>query len=909
MVKFGDALEEKKIEEWRDYYVNYVRLKGWIKELETSMSAEAAKNFFDELTLNIDRVEQFYIAKEDELRKRCEKDLQSDDNDKGKRAKLAEAVEDDVKKLLDFADENREGLRKIAKKFDKTNRSDENQVRTKDEGRNLLGKVMEWGSSHEELQERLKRKIPDYNFGKAPKRLGTILQEIGKFKGGTIKSIEGLSDTLNTPLLAASGSGKMSGKLCDMKELEAGSDELSTGFFAALRRKWRQRYIWTVLYLATVSGIVLGCWWKYNGQAGLNTQSYVVIWVTVMTLTALVWQWPSDSVMISATLFLTIFGMLNTVEAWGAFSNDVVLSVTALSVVGDAVSHTGFVEILFAKLLGETTNLYVAMLKIWIPCALGAASISNTCVMACSMPAVEDWCAKRGYHIALFFMPISYLMLIAGTFAVFSTSTNLVCQGLLVQHKLPQFSTFELGYPALVNMIVGLVYLMFATPVFLSRFMKDGQADTNGSSSQGEKVKKGSRSYFLRVRVLLRLDQVKTIEESNLLECLSNDPESKCFQQVDSVERHGTITDKPPKDYKLQFDDILSIRVSAIGMEKLHALSGFLMLSQDSSELYATSEHDTRELVEVILDHHSPLVGHRLAKAKTFTLYTGAIVAVRQNPLSINTSSPSIQPDDIEAVPKLDKSEWLQKGDQVVLDVPKGFAEQWRDAADFIMIRKLKNKQSTKDSFKAYLSGFILLVMLVFVAFSILPLFVCAMAAIVALAVTKCSTVDSMKKGIKLNVTLTIVGAFGLGTAIGNHGVAGALAKLLVAIFAPYGHIGLLIAIWLVVVMLGVIFHGTAVVALMFPLCHHVATESGIPLHQMMAVLCYAVACQMLSPVSYNTNLMAYAACPEYKFGDFTKVGAPLCVLLFCTSIPLCRWYWPESEYAVSNGVDLLGVY
>ena len=48
--------------------------------------------------------------------------------------------------------------------------------------------------------------------------------------------------------------------------------------------------------------------------------------------------------------------------------------------------------------------------------------------------------------MALFFLPISYLMLVAGTFAVFSTSTNLVAQGLLVERGLPPLATFELGY-------------------------------------------------------------------------------------------------------------------------------------------------------------------------------------------------------------------------------------------------------------------------------------------------------------------------------------------------------------------------------------------------------------------------------------------------------------------------------
>merc|ERR1711957_64341 len=106
------------------------------------------------------------------------------------------------------------------------------------------------------------------------------------------------------------------------------------------------------------------------------------------------------------------------------------------------------------------------------------------------------------------------------------------------------------------------------------------------------------------------------------------------------------------------------------------------------------------------------------------------------------------------------------------------------------------------------------------------------------------------------------------------------MASQLVATFQPLGHTGLLVAVAVATVSFGVIFHGTAVVALMFPLCVHVSEASGIPLHQMMAVLMYSVACQMLSPICYNTNLMAYAQCPEYDFMDFPKLGAPLVVLV-----------------------------
>merc|ERR1719195_2149617 len=123
-------------------------------------------------------------------------------------------------------------------------------------------------------------------------------------------------------------------------------------------------------------------------------------------------------------------------------------------------------------------------------------------------------------------------------------------------------------------------------------------------------------------------------------------------------------------------------------------------------------------------------------------------------------------------------------------------------------------------------------------ALSIFPLFPVVLAAIFAMVATGCSSLDGAKKAVPLKVVFTIVGAFGLGNSIGKHGIAAFLGSSLVSMFSPFGQLGLLVSVFVAVAALGVIFHGTAVVALMFPTCVHVAQAADIPIHQMIAVLC-----------------------------------------------------------------------
>lgn len=82
----------------------------------------------------------------------------------------------------------------------------------------------------------------------------------------------------------------------------------------------------------------------------------------------------------------------------------------------------------------------------------------------------------------------------------------------------------------------------------------------------------------------------------------------------------------------------------------------------------------------------------------------------------------------------------------------------------------------------------------------------------------------------------------------------------------------------------------------MFPICVDVSIGTGVPVHQVVAVLCIAAACQMLSPVSYQTNLMAYTA-GSYEFADFPKVGFGAVALMMVVGIFTCRLCFPPGTY------------
>ena len=121
-------------------------------------------------------------------------------------------------------------------------------------------------------------------------------------------------------------------------------------------------------------------------------------------------------------------------------------------------------------MVGKPTNRTVAFLRISIPALIMNLGTSNTCVMSCLVPVIEKWSEEIGHHKAFFLMPLSYLLLIDGAFAIFSTSTNLIAQGLLKSHDLEPFEMFALAPIAVVCTLAALAYMIVVVPVVLSRF-------------------------------------------------------------------------------------------------------------------------------------------------------------------------------------------------------------------------------------------------------------------------------------------------------------------------------------------------------------------------------------------------------------------------------------------------------
>lgn len=889
MVKFGDFIEENFVPEWQPYYCSYTRLKGWINEMEandsesgSAMYRAAQQTFLEELKHNLARVDAFYVTQENKAqavyqelcRERAERKEEAEEVDDIATTRIfrrtcsnasrmehdptieerSDALSELLTKLNDFACTNAEGFRKITKKFEKrVGRS----VAKDPESQTLPN-----------LNELMLGNMAKYSFFNASTRLEPLKAAVQALaQNQEFNEPSNASPLLPRPLKPHGTQDFMPSRrhvvsdagLFDKVELLASS---------GLRLLWEH----AVFILLSIT---VACCSFLDLSPELTARSWFVIWVALVALMLLVQGKETDGVMMGATLILNVTGILTIKEAWAAFANDVVLAVASLGGVSSVLAQTGVIDAAFAPFLGKPQSYAVALTRVSVPALICNIGISNTCVFSCLMPVIEKWSPEISIHQALFYLPLSYLLLVSGVIAMFSTSTNLVCQGQLRLNNIAEFSQFALALPGFMVSALSLLYMVIVVPIVLKRFGKSEGG--RGVDTPNTAAATAPRTFSVYMQVVGDKIAGSTLQGSEILSQLSGG-----FGDVRHCERYGEILKEITANFELHLDDILCLQTTAESIAHLRQTFGIRLLAQDQSEEKANAD---LELVQVVLDRQCDLVGNPLEGAKRRGKYGCSVVAFR--PLKAGrddqtfASSSSVE---------------LSKGDCLIFDAPPEFYSTYRDSSDFVLVRRLttSNRQESTQlpDYAGPASGAIVLTMILLVGTQTLPLLEAVLAALSALIMSGCTTLDSVMKSVKLRTVCVIVGAFGLGTAIGKEGVAKVLAELLLYMLAPFGSTGFLAAIFLATVALGVVFHGTAVVILMFPVCLQVAHSSNLPVHQVMAVLCMAATCQLLSPISYQTNLMAYTAA-AYEFGDFTKVGVGLVVLNAFIAIPMCQYCFP----------------
>lgn len=572
----------------------------------------------------------------------------------------------------------------------------------------------------------------------------------------------------------------------------------------------------------------------------MSADAWITAVVLVGTLGLLaISRFPPAGVVLGATVTLLVSGVIDTSEAFSGFANAAPLTVAALYVLARAAQKTGLVAPLTTAVLGRSTET-AALGRMVAPTAAASAFLNNTPLVAMLIPDVAGWARRRNMPASRLLMPLSYAAILGGMVTTIGTSTTLVVSGLLQAQGMQPFGIFEVTKVGLPVACVGLATLVFVS----SRLVPARQ----GAPEQAES---SSRDFVVSMEVEPAGPLVgRTVSQAGL-----RDLDGVYLVEI---ERGGESITPPNPDVVLRGDDLLTFAGRVDEIVDLQQTRG-LHSSEHQHVLEIDSPQHT--FFEAVVGRSSVLSGQTLKEARFRSRYQAAVVAIHRDGHRVDAKLGDVR---------------LRPTDTLLVLARPGFAQRWRANTDFLLVAHVGGEPPGATR-RAPLVGAVVLGVVMFSAFGVLPILQSALLGAGALVVTRVLSYSEARDAIDLDVVVMIAAAFGLGAAIEGSGLANSLANGFTDVFAGLGDTGLLLGIVLVTLVLTEVVTNNAAAVVVLPVALSIAEPAGLDLRIVAIVVALAASASFLTPIGYQTNTMVYGP-GGYRFSDYARAGWPVTV-------------------------------
>jgi len=584
----------------------------------------------------------------------------------------------------------------------------------------------------------------------------------------------------------------------------------------------------------------------------MPTPIILTLTVLVVALVAFVAEWlPVDLTALCVAIVLILLGLVTPEEGIAGFSNSATVTVMAMFVLSAGITRTGVIQVIRDRLLvwgGKNPHQQVFVLGALVGPI--SAFINNTAVVAIFLPIVEDWCKKQKISPSKLLIPLSYATVLAGMITVVGTSTNILASGISAKLGYGEFSLFQFTALGLVTFLAGLIYLTIVAPKLLP--------DRKSSTGEFLEDDYGSKVYLSEVIISPRSNLIgQTLSQSGL--------QRKFDFDVLELIRNKVHLPQPLADKVLNAGDILIVHSSREELLKIkdeRGLEIFADVKFQKEDIESAITTGEEKLAEVLILSNSRLIGTTLKDLKFRQRYNATVLAIRRGSELLQGRLGKIP---------------LKFGDLLLVQGPKQSFVGLQTTRELLVLEEKEIESLRQD--KGIIALMITLLVIIIAAFDIQPILVTSLVGVVLMVITGCLKPGEVYGSIRWDIIFLLAGLIPLGTAMDNSGTTKWLADNLVAIGGNLSGFWILVFFYLITSVLTEILSNNAAVVLMIPVAVEVAKTLGLnPLAFMYAVT-FAASNSYLTPIGYQTNTMVYAP-GGYKFLDFTRLGAPLNLIL-----------------------------
>lgn len=555
-----------------------------------------------------------------------------------------------------------------------------------------------------------------------------------------------------------------------------------------------------------------------------------------------------DVVSMLILVALATTGLVSAEEAFAGFSNPAVITVGAMFVLSACISNTGIAGRLGEKLLTLAEGSEVRMIAILMfGVAISSAFINNIGAAAVLMPVTVSMARKMHLSPSKLLMPLAFGSLMGGLCTLIGTPPNILMNEMLIEYTGQSFAFFDFAPIGLILLAVGILYMV----VIGRKIIPNRKA---GALTEAYQVKE----YITEVEILPESPlNGKTIAGSSL--------EKDLGLRVRAILRNKKKIPQPRRNRKLRIGDILFLEGNPEGILKAMQARGLSVIPERDNPV-ATPQAEQTVVVEASLTTRSSLVGRTLRELRFRHTYGLTALAIWRQGAPV--------------VKRVDHVV-LRFGDVLLLQGSEQQVFQLGKSHDVLLLGGVPPVSWLPH--RAPLAVGVMAIVVLLSALGIYPIQVTATAGALILVMCGYLSPKEAYTSIDWKIILLIAGTLPLGTALERSGAARLLADLLITGIGPLGPWATLSALFLVTMLLTSVVSNAATAVLLAPIAFNIAQTMHVSPQPLFMAIAVASSTSFMTPISHQSNALVMGP-GGYRFTDFTRVGAPLNLLVWLVS-------------------------
>ena len=585
----------------------------------------------------------------------------------------------------------------------------------------------------------------------------------------------------------------------------------------------------------------------------------------------------SDLVALCALLALLLCQILTPAEALSGFSNTTVVMMIGLFIVGGGIFQTGLAKMIGSKVmtLAGKSELRLFLLVMMVTAAIGMF-VSNTGTVALMLPIVVSMAAAAGTSSRRLLMPLAFASSMGGMMTLIGTPPNLIVSDTLANAGYEPLGFFSFLPVGVVTLVVGILYLLPMTKIFLSPKEKSKDKSRKGKSFKELVNEYGVTDNLFRVHVKSEKSEAigKSVAEMNvyreyginILELRRSAGQNRFVRTVNQQ--------LAAPDLVLKQGDVLYLSGDPERIEKFVEDYSLRLLDKHTDEIEGSSSNASLDffdigVAEILIMPSSSMINRTIIEAGFRSKFSVNVLGIRRKKDYIlnDLGEQKIHDGDVLLV----QGAW------------KDIARLKNESSNWVVLGEpLQDAAKVTLDYKAPVAAAIMIAMIVMMVVDSIPVapVTSVLLAAVLMVITGCvRNVEAAYKTINWQTIVLFAAMLPMSIALEKTGVSEMISGAIVTGLGGSGPRLLLAGIYAATSLMTIFISNTVTAVLMAPIALQCAMQIGVsPVPFMFAVTVAASMC-FASPFSTPPNALVMTA-GQYSFMDYVKVGLPLQILM-----------------------------